>query len=466
VGVAEVFKVVIFLLWCNFLPPLANLILGDRLAKPLDGDYNWLDGRPLFGHHKTWRGLLFAVSGGTAVYPVIGTTWQVAMAASSFAMAGDLLSSFIKRRLGYQSGDSAPLLDQLFECLLPLLYLRDYVPLSWLQIGSVLLIFVPLTYIGSRFWHFLLFRPPLDNYPRLVRSAVRFREWRACHEPFARWRKWLYFENVLCYRGIIGWFFKATGIYQQGIRNALDIKVKEIDFASRELPVSFDNFRILYLVDLHLDALPNLTDAIIAGIKDREVDLCIIGGDIRMEMYGPIAPSLRHLRRLMPHINSRFGKIGVLGNHDCIEMVPDLEDTGIAMLINDAVDIAIGDERIWLVGVDDPHYYRVHDVKKSFRGVPENSFVIFLAHSPEAYREAEPFQPQLYLCGHTHGGQIRMPGRGPLFTHSRAARHMAQGFWRHRKMQGYTSCGVGVSGVPLRFNCPGEITLITLRAAT
>jgi predicted MPP superfamily phosphohydrolase len=113
--------------------------------------------------------------------------------------------------------------------------------------------------------------------------------------------------------------------------------------------------------------------------------------------------------------------------------------------------------------VDDPHYYRTHDLDLAFRGVPDQAFRILIAHSPEAYKEAATFCTHLYLCGHTHGGQICLSSWGPVFTHSRAPRYTAGGRWQYQRMKGYTCRGAGASGVPLRFNCPGEISLITLR---
>jgi predicted MPP superfamily phosphohydrolase len=160
----------------------------------------------------------------------------------------------------------------------------------------------------------------------------------------------------------------------------------------------------------------------------------------------------------------REGVFGVLGNHDCIEMIPDLEDAGVCMLVNDAYAIKRNRETIWLVGVDDPHYYKAHDFKASFKGIPKGAFSIFAAHSPEVYREAAQQLVRLYLCGHTHGGQIRLPFyNGPIITHSRAPRKIASGLWKYNGMYGYTTAGVGTSGVPLRFNCPGEVVLFTLK---
>lgn len=463
--VIEVIKVVVFLLWVNFLPPLASLIWKESFNRPLDGGWLWIDGRFLFGAHKTIRGILASVFGGMVFSPLLGQTWYIVGTAALLAMVGDLLSSFIKRRLSYVSGKPVAVLDQIFEGLFPTLFLAGHLPLLWWQVIAVMLLFVPITIWGSGFWQYMLYKPPVKNYLRIVRSTVRIRDWRACHQPLARWHTWFNFPNFMYYRILMAFFFKSTGLYSHGVRNALQIKLRQETFSFSSLPRTFDGFRILLLTDLHLDGLDELTDVVVDNIKDLEVDLCLIGGDIRMEVYGPIAASLRRLRRLVGYIRSRHGVFGVLGNHDCIEMVPDFEEAGVLMLVNDFQEIKRQNERIWLVGIDDPHYYRVHDLDMAFRGVPAEDFKIFLAHSPEAYFEAAVFKPQLYLCGHTHGGQICLPGKGPLYTNSRAPRFTAAGKWEHNGMKGYTSRGVGASGVPLRFNCPGEISLITLRVS-
>jgi hypothetical protein len=155
---------------------------------------------------------------------------------------------------------------------------------------------------------------------------------------------------------------------------------------------------------------------------------------------------------------------GVLGNHDCIEMLPEFEQAGVTMLVNDAEEIRHDGTSLWVVGVDDPHYYQCHDVGQAFRKTRPDDFRLFLSHSPELYQEAAAWGANLYLCGHTHGGQICLPRIGPLFTHSRAPRFTVAGPWEYGGMVGYTCRGAGASGVPLRFNCPGEISLLTLTA--
>jgi hypothetical protein len=461
--VVVVVKIVVFLLWVNILPPLANLIWRDRFANPVDGGLSWFDHRPLFGPNKTIRGIMVSALGGIVVSPLLGIAWRLAGSAALLAMAGDLLSSFIKRRLQIPSGKTVIGLDQLFESLFPAMLLSSFMPLTAAQLIGILFVFLPGAYLGSSFWNYITYRPPQKNYPRLIRSPVRFREWRSCHIPLFRWQVMLNLTSFLSHQFFLTGIFKITGLYEKGVRNTLLVQVEEHTFHFETLPASFDRFRILLLTDLHLDGVENLTEMLIERLKGIEVDLCLIGGDIRMRTYGPIAPCLRQLRRLLPHIKARHGVLGVLGNHDCIEMAPDFEECGIIMLINDSWEIILNGQRIWIVGVDDPHYYKTDNATQALQRVPQNDFKIFLAHSPEAYQAAAAGNTQLYLCGHTHGGQICLPGRKPVFTNSSAPRYTATGSWKYQKMSGYTSRGAGASGVPLRFNCPGEICLITLR---
>lgn len=459
---APVLSLVLFLLWVNALPPLASLLCGNRWNQPLDGGRLWRDQQPIFGPHKTIRGIIASLLGGICAAHLLGIAWWQGAAAALLAMTGDLLSSFIKRRRTLTSGTDIVVLDQLFESLFPMLLLGWATELRWQQIAAILIFFIVIAYWSSRFWHFIVYRPPLKNYPRQIRSTVRFREWRACHPPLAKWQTLFNLTSFVGDLIVLKSLFKITGLYNKGVRNALDIQLVEKAFPFPALPSSFDGFRILLLTDLHLDGIDSLTDAIIQRVQDIEVDLCLIGGDIRMQTYGPIAPCIRHLRRLLPQIRSRYGILGVLGNHDCLEMAPDFEETGLIMLINESWPIEKNGERIWVVGVDDPHYYRMADAQAAFREVPAQAFSVFLAHSPEVYEQAAQCNASLYLCGHTHGGQICLPGRGPIVTNSSAPRYTAAGAWQFQRMSGYTSRGVGASGIPLRFHCPGEITLITL----
>ncbi len=459
---------ILILLWAvNLTPPLLAYALDGFWNTPLDRGMIWRDGKPLFGPHKTIRGILGAVAVGVVLAVLFMFPWWVGFLAAVLSMAGDLVSSFFKRRWGMQSGGLAPGLDQIFEGLFPFLVLTPYFSLSALQIAALTALFCMGAYVGSRFYKRILNMKPFDNYPRLVRSWVRLREWRACQLQSNPLGYLLNFERAFYYHFIMKTTFRILGIYERGKENALQVERNERTLYFPDLPESFDGYKILMMSDLHLDGLPGLTEKVRDLVKDIDVDLCILGGDYRMETFGPFRDGIRELMRIIPFVRARDGIYGILGNHDCPEMIGPLVRHGVNFLINDAVAVngrSGGDgEKIWLLGVDDPHYYKCHDLAAAFEGVPLGAFTILAAHSPEIYREASDRKVNFYLCGHTHAGQIQLPRVGAVFTHCKGPRWLVEGMWRYNGMSGYTTSGVGVSGVPVRFYCKGEVAVITLR---
>jgi hypothetical protein len=186
-------------------------------------------------------------------------------------------------------------------------------------------------------------------------------------------------------------------------------------------------------------------------------DLCVLTGDYRGKTYGPYQGAIDGLARVRANLQGPV--YGVLGNHDTIRMVPALEEIGIRMLLNESEAIRRGGGHIHLAGIDDAHFYRVDNIEKAASGVPPGEFSILLSHTPEIYRQAAHAGFQLLLSGHTHGGQICLPGAIPIILDSVLPRRMGAGAWTHRGMTGYTSVGVGSCVLPVRLNCPPEITL-------
>ena len=130
------------------------------------------------------------------------------------------------------------------------------------------------------------------------------------------------------------------------------------------------------------------------------------------------------------------------------------------ILLNESFSLG---NNLTLVGVDDPHLFKCEDFSEAFKGVPGKDIKIVLVHSPECIKEAAEFKADLYLCGHTHGGQIGLPLIGKPFTNSRSPRKVASGEFEYNGMQGYTHNGTGASSVAARFNCPSEIVIHTLK---
>ena len=113
--------------------------------------------------------------------------------------------------------------------------------------------------------------------------------------------------------------------------------------------------------------------------------------------------------------------------------------------------------------MDDPHFYGTHSLSRAVGEGGRDTFTMLLAHSPEIIAEAEQAGVDLYLCGHTHGGQICLPGSLPVIANASCGFRYLSGAWQHRGMHGYTSRGTGFSTLAARFFCPPEITCITLK---
>ena len=198
-------------------------------------------------------------------------------------------------------------------------------------------------------------------------------------------------------------------------------------------------------------------ERLIASVQGLAHDVCVLTGDFRFRTFGPYVPALQALARLRPHLGEAV--YAVLGNHDTIRMVPGMEALGIGVLMNESVRIERSEAALTLVGIDDAHYYRTHNFHKAAADVAADACAILLSHTPEPYRHAAHADFSLMLSGHTHGGQICLPGGIPILTDSDAPRALARGPWQHHGMAGYTSVGCGSSIVDVRLNCPPEITL-------
>jgi hypothetical protein len=230
-----------------------------------------------------------------------------------------------------------------------------------------------------------------------------------------------------------------------------------------ELPPGLDGFRILHLSDLHIDGAPGLADSVCRCVESVETDLCVLTGDYRFEVEGDCSTVYQGMSRVLACIRPHFGTVGVLGNHDSAQKIVHLERMGVRILMNRSVEIRRGSASLWIVGVDDPHYFGCDDLGSALSGIPPGAFKVLAAHSPELYREADACGIHLYLTGHTHAGQICLPGGKPLVFNANCPRALARGAWRHGGTQGYTSAGIGSSLLPVRFNCPPEVAVIELR---
>ncbi len=274
---------------------------------------------------------------------------------------------------------------------------------------------------------------------------------------FGQGINFFHIENWYSIHSLIRNTLKLSGLYWRGQRNAERIQVRHNPIRLRKLPALFNGFTLLHISDLHVDMNQGAMRQLEELVPDLDYDVCVMTGDYRGATFGPFDATLEGMKRLRSRLRERV--YGVLGNHDTIRMVPGLEEMGIRMLLNECEPISRGSDRIYLAGIDDAHYYRVDNIEKAASDIPHDGFSILLSHTPEIYRHAAHAGFDLLLSGHTHGGQICLPGAIPITLDSVLPRRMGSGTWVYHDMVGYTSVGAGSSIVAVRINCLPEITL-------
>jgi len=274
---------------------------------------------------------------------------------------------------------------------------------------------------------------------------------------FGQGLNFFHIENWYSIHSVIRSVLWLSGLYARGRRNAAQVQLRNTQIASPRVPRAFDGFTMLQISDPHVDMSRPAMDRVVELVRDLRYDIAVLTGDYRAATFGDVEAALDGMAWLRPHL--RAPVYGVLGNHDSIRMLPGLEDMGIRMLLNEAESIVRGGDRIHLCGVDDAHFFRVDNIEKAAETVPFDQYSILLSHTPEIYRQAAHAGFDLLLSGHTHGGQICLPGSIPITLDSVLPRAFGSGLWRYGRMTGYTSTGAGSSIVPVRFNCPPEIAL-------
>lgn len=263
--------------------------------------------------------------------------------------------------------------------------------------------------------------------------------------------------------GLIRHSLRLAGLYGRGQHNARQIELREHRLCFDELPSAFKGFRILHLSDLHLDMDATASSALVERVKELDYDLCVLTGDYRASTYGSCEPAMAALTELRSELKGEV--YAVLGNHDSIEMVASMETLGIEVLLNSGLRLRRNGQSVGLAGIDDAHYFKLHDINAAHSDVADEPVKILLSHTPEVFGEAASAGFDAFFCGHTHGGQICLPGGIPLTLEARCPRSLGRGPWQFEGMQGYTSAGAGTSIVNVRFNCPPEVTIHTLDKA-
>src|SRR5882672_1714502 len=191
-------------------------------------------------------------------------------------------------------------------------------------------------------------------------------------QVFGQGLTFFHLENWYTAPAIIRIALKLMGLYWRARQNAERIVVKRNDVRFAKLPPAFDGFTILHISDLHVDMNEVAMQHLIELVGGMRYDLCVLTGDYRGKTFGPFEATLDGVAKVRAQLQGSI--YGVLGNHDSIQMVPAMEAMGIRMLLNECEAIACGDQRIYLAGIDDAHFYRVDNIEKAALPIPDGAF--------------------------------------------------------------------------------------------
>jgi uncharacterized protein len=253
-------------------------------------------------------------------------------------------------------------------------------------------------------------------------------------------------------------------------------QLRRVDIGLRRLPQEFDGFTIAQLSDFHYDphfcVIP--ITAAIKVVNGLTPDLIALTGDFVTVPLGAgdserrpeAARDAQPCARLLGELRAKLGSVAVLGNHDYFsdpeEVTAALQASGIRVLRNGAFPVERNKAVLWLAGVDDA-LGGAADLKQTLRQIPSGDATILMCHEPDFADEAAGYEIDVQLSGHSHGGQIRLPLIGPPFLPPMGKKY-PWGLRQIRNMMLYTNCGIGTIRLPVRWNCPPEITLLTLRS--
>ena len=253
-------------------------------------------------------------------------------------------------------------------------------------------------------------------------------------------------------------------------------QVTRLEIPLTRLPHAFDGFTIAQLSDFHYDShfseLP--IRKAVEMVNGLYPDLVVLTGDfvtvpVLHGLPGDVrrfAQTAEPCSQILQDLQAPMGRFAVLGNHDAysdpVQVARALRDHHLPVLMNRSVPLERGKDRIWLAGTDDVMEGRP-DIALAVENVPSAEMIILLAHEPDFADEASLTPVDLQLSGHSHGGQVWIPGIGAPWLPPLARRY-PRGLYKVGNLTLYTNLGIGTIRAPIRINCPPEITLITLRS--
>ena len=254
-------------------------------------------------------------------------------------------------------------------------------------------------------------------------------------------------------------------------------RLQRVDIPLARLPEALDGFTIAQISDLHYNDVFTIHPIrkSVEIINSLRPDLAVLTGDfVTISEFSEYlhdekksADAAEPCARIVANLRARFGAIVALGNHDA-KADPDritrvFTAQAMPVLRNAALPLERDGARLWIAGLDSVTEGKP-DPERALRGVPGNEPVVMLVHEPDYADEVVRYPVDLQLSGHSHGGQIRLPFFGAPYL-PQMGRKYPWGLYRIGRLTLYTNVGIGTIRLPVRWNCPPEITLFTLRAA-
>ncbi len=229
-----------------------------------------------------------------------------------------------------------------------------------------------------------------------------------------------------------------------------------------------NNLKVVVLSDLHIGSLHNTVErlrSIVMVVNEQQPDLILMLGDFVVghgKNHTAIKP--KAFIHELTGLKARYGVYSVLGNHDWWyngeEVQAELLKANVHVLENDAAEIRVGNESLWISGVAD-QWTRGPNLRMALSHVPPAASCLMLMHNPDLFPEV-PEQVSLSLAGHTHGGQVALPLIGALVVPSDFGTRYARGLIVEDKKHHFVTSGIGTSVLPVRFGVPPEICVLNL----
>ncbi|MCA1589194.1 MAG: metallophosphoesterase [Acidobacteria bacterium] len=247
------------------------------------------------------------------------------------------------------------------------------------------------------------------------------------------------------------------------IDEAKSLSLERVEIRLERLPKKLDGFRIIHLSDIHHSPFTGLEhiERTVKIANRLRPDMFVLTGDYVSHETKYISPAAD----VLGNLNAEFGTHACLGNHDHwtdAELVTRrFREAGINMLINEGFRFQARDSAIWLAGVDD-HMVGKTDLAAALKGSYPDEMKLVLAHNPLIFRQAVRYDVDLTLSGHTHGGQVRIRNQEKRIL---PRRKLSNGLHNRKNSQIYITRGIGTVVMPIRYQCPPEISLLELRTA-